>query len=144
MILYLDTSALVKRYIAETGSPQMALAISQADMVGSSAVAQVETTAALSKAIRTQTLSSEEASVAIEIFRNDWPNLIRLQTTEAVIDRAATLAWEIGLRGYDAVHLASAMIWQEGMGETILFATFDKQLWQAASEKSLRPFPPAL
>lgn len=71
MILYLDTSALVKRYIAEIGSPQIALAISQANIVGSSMVAQVESLAAFSKAIRTQTLSSEEAALAVEIFRND-------------------------------------------------------------------------
>ncbi len=144
MILYLDTSALVKRYIAEAHSPQIALAISQADIVGSSMIAQVEAMAALSKAIRTQTISPEEAALAAEIFRNDWPNLIRLQTTEFVIDRAAALAWEMGLRGYDAVHLASAIIWQEGMGESITFATFDKHLWQAAREKNLRPFPPTL
>lgn len=144
MILYLDTSALVKRYIAEIGSPQIALAISQANIVGSSMVAQVESLAAFSKAIRTQTLSSEEAALAVEIFRNDWPNLIRLHTTEVVMERAATLAWEMGLRGYDAVHLASALIWQEGMGEVLTFATFDRQLWQAAKDKSLRPFPSTL
>ena len=30
-----------------------------------------------------------------------------------IVDRAATLAWKFPLRGYDAVHLASAVLWQE-------------------------------
>jgi predicted nucleic acid-binding protein len=51
------------------------------------------------------------------------------------VERAEALAWEHGLRGYDAVHLASALTWQESVGEQIVLATFDQQLWEAASER---------
>jgi predicted nucleic acid-binding protein len=54
---------------------------------------------------------------------------------------ADSLAWELGLRGYDAVHLASALLWKEGMGQEVALATFDQQLWEAASQLGLVPFP---
>ena len=54
---------------------------------------------------------------------------------------ADSLAWELGLRGYDAVHLASAALWKEGMGQEVALATFDQQLWEAAIQCGLVPFP---
>ena len=55
--------------------------------------------------------------------------------------RADELAWELGLRGCDAVHLASALVWQDGMGEGVTVATFHRQLWEAAKARALAAFP---
>ena len=60
------------------------------------------------------------------------------------MDRAASLAWEYGLRGYDAVHLATALLWQETIGEPVTLATFDRQLWQAGDQAGLTTWPPEL
>jgi hypothetical protein len=60
---------------------------------------------------------------------------------EMVVTRADGLAWELGLRGYDAVHLASALLWQEGLGEPVAMAAFDLKPWEAAKERGLVPFP---
>ena len=48
-----------------------------------------------------------------------------MPVTEALVDRARTLAWNHALRGYDAVQLASALVWQESVGMEIVFGTFD-------------------
>jgi predicted nucleic acid-binding protein len=45
------------------------------------------------------------------------------------------------LRGYDAVQLASALTWHESVGEDIVLATFDQQLWEAAKRAGLKPWP---
>ena len=59
-----------------------------------------------------------------------------------MVARADDLAFQHGLRGYDAVHLASALAWAEALEETITFATFDVQLWRAAAEHgALSRFP---
>jgi len=100
-----------------------------------------EAEAVLSKAIRTKTLTRDEAASALQVFRSEWPSLVRVQTTETLIARADTLAWELGLRGYDAIHLASALVWQDGLGEPVTMATFDLRLWKAAERHSLAPFP---
>jgi hypothetical protein len=60
------------------------------------------------------------------------------------VERAEALAWEYGLRGYDAVHLASALTWQESVGEQIVLATFDEQLWEAAKRAGLKAWPDPL
>lgn len=141
MILYLDSSALVKRYVSEPGSDTIADAIEQAEIVGTSLISRAETVAALAKAARVGVLRSEDAEAALQIFRSEWPLLVRVQVTEALVARADSLARELGLRGYDAVQLASALIWQESMEQQIVLATFDHQLWQASRRGGLTPFP---
>src|SRR5262245_33416197 len=42
-------------------------------------------------------------------FAGDWPDLVRVRVTEALVERAAGLAWEHGVRGDDAIQLASAV-----------------------------------
>jgi predicted nucleic acid-binding protein len=141
MILYLDASALVKRYVAERGSREVAAAIAAAEGVGTSLISRAETAAALAKAVRVRALTRDEAASALQVFRSEWSNLVRVQATEVLVARADQLAWELGLRGYDAVHLAAALVWQDGMGEPVTVATFDRQLWEAAGQRGLARFP---
>ncbi|MEJ2737608.1 MAG: VapC toxin family PIN domain ribonuclease, partial [Anaerolineae bacterium] len=96
MILYLDASALVKRYVAELGSDEVNAAISRADVTGTALISRAEVAAALAKAVRVNALTREEALVAFQVFRNEWPDLVRVQVTELVIARAGTFAWDHG------------------------------------------------
>ncbi len=141
MILYLDASALVKRYVAEPGSAEVSSAISQALATGTALISRAEVAAALAKAVRVTALTREEALAGLQVFRNEWVDLIRVQVTEVVIARAEALAWDHGLRGYDAVHLASACVWQDTLGERVTLATFDKHLWTAAGTVGLEAYP---
>ena len=141
MILYLDASALVKRYVAEPGTSEVAEAVVGAEVVGTSTISRAETAAALAKAVRVGTLVREAAASALQVFRSEWMNLVRVQPTELLIARADSLAWELGLRGYDVVHLASAVLWKEGMGQEVALATFDQKLWESASQCGLVPLP---
>ena len=141
MIVYLDASALVKRYLTEPGSEEVARLVASAAAVGTSLISRAETSAALAKAVRMGTLTREGGAAALHVFRREWPVFIRVQATEPVMARADTLAWEQNLRGYDAVHLASALLWQEGLGEPITLATFDRQLWDAGRAQGLAVFP---
>ena len=141
MILYLDASALVKRYVAEPGSAEVSKAIARADLIGTAIITRAEVAAALGKAARMKVLEAQEAQAALAVFRGEWPDLIRLRLTEIVVAHADRLAWEYGLRGYDAVHLAAALLWQDAMGERVTLVTFDRQLWLAAERAGLLPWP---
>ena len=70
-----------------------------------------------------------------------WPTWIHLAADEDLVCRAEVLAWEHGLRGYDAVHLAAALAWQERVGPSIVLATFDRELWEAARQAGLTAWP---
>jgi hypothetical protein len=63
---------------------------------------------------------------------------------EPLVARAAALAWEHGLRGYDAVHLAAALVWRETLGEPVTVATYDRELWRGAQASGLQPWPAAM
>ena len=80
----------------------------------------------------------------MQVFRAQWPRLARLQLTEPLLARADALTWEHGLRGYDAVHLAAALYWQETLGEPVTLATFDRELWRAGQQAGLAVWPAGL
>ncbi len=135
MILYLDASALVKRYVAEPGSAEVEALISRAQAVGTGVISRAEVAAALAKGSR------ESAVKALQAFNADWEHMIRLQLSEPLVARAAALAWEHGLRGYDAVHLATALVWREMLGGTVSVATYDRELWRTAQASGLSAWP---
>lgn len=98
-------------------------------------------TAALARAARLGRVGQAEAARALEAFGADWANLVRVRITEDLTARAASLAWEHGLRGYDAVHLAAALVFREASGEELLLATYDRNLGEAARKASLKVWP---
>jgi predicted nucleic acid-binding protein len=113
-------------------------------MTATSIVSRAEIAAAFAKAVRAGLLTNLVARNAQRAFAGDWPDVVRVPVTESLVERAGALAWEHGLRGYDAVHLASALTWQESVGEQILLATFDQQLWDAARQAGLKAWPDQL
>ena len=141
MILYLDASALVKRYVAEAGSADVAAAVAAARLLATAIISRAEVTAALAKAVRLGYVTRKAAAVGLADFDADWPDLIRLEVSEAVVARAASVAWQQDLRGYDAVHLASALHWQEALGDSVTVATYDRQLWRGTRNSGLLSWP---
>jgi uncharacterized protein len=144
MILYLDASALVKRYVVESGSKEVNFLVEQADTVGSALLTRVEMASALAKAIRMNWVDAQEAENAWQDFLSHWQSFARLSVTPALVERAARLAWEYGLRGYDATHFAAASIWQETLEMPVTLATFDRELWLAAKKAGMAVWPEGL
>ncbi|CBE69793.1 MAG: type II toxin-antitoxin system VapC family toxin [Candidatus Methylomirabilis oxygeniifera] len=144
MIAYLDASALVKRYVAEADSAEVGELIDQAAVVGTAIISRAEVAAAMAKAVRMALLTREEGVSALQFFSGEWESLIRLQMTEVLVSRAASLAWDYSLRGYDATHLASALFWRDMLGESVTVATYDRQLWNAAQATGLTVWPRSL
>jgi predicted nucleic acid-binding protein len=143
VIVYLDASALVKRYVAEAGSSEVEALIAEARAAGTAVLSRAEVAAALAKAARVGLVTRAAALKALEAFNADWEQLIRLQFGEPLAARAGALAWEHGLRGYDAVHLATALVWRETLGEAVVVATYDRELWRGAQASGLSPWPAA-
>jgi predicted nucleic acid-binding protein len=144
VIAYLDASALVKRYVVERGSRETIALTADAEITATSIVSRAEVAAALGKAVRIGLVTENVARTAQRSFASDWPDLARVPVTEALVERAEALAWEHGLRGYDAVQLASALTWRESVGQEIVVATFARQLWEAAIRTGLKPWPAKL
>jgi len=109
---FLDSSALTKRYVAETGS---AWVVSLTDITAGNAIflaeiATIEVVSAIVRRGRGGSLSATEVAAALALFRSDVPTLYRIiDTTPALIAHAASQAEAHALRAYDAVQLASGV-----------------------------------
>lgn len=144
MIVYLDASALVKRYVVEVGSAETRALIDDVGVVATAVITRVEVAAALARAARISLIPHADALDARAAFHREWADFARVPVNEPLVARADGLAWEHGLRGYDAVQLAAALVWQEALGAQVTLATFDRQLWAAAERVGLARFPKAL
>ena len=144
MILYQDTSALVKRYVVESGSKEVNDLIEQADIVGSAIITRVEMASALAKAVRMNWVEAKNAENAWHDFLSQWQSFTRILVTPALVERASQLAWEYGLRGYDATHFAAALSWQDILEMPVTLVTFDRELWLAAKKVDMAVWPDEL
>ena len=109
---FLDSSALVKRYVTETGTPWVIGLLDPAarNRLYIARITGAEVTAALTRRERGGHLSATDAAAAIALFRRDYANRLRqVEITAALMTIAMTMARAHGLRGYDAVQLAAAL-----------------------------------
>lgn len=141
MIVYADASALVKLFVKEENSGATREMLRQAQAMGTGLLTRAELGAALARGARRGLLSEKEASEARHKLKVAWPTWIHIAVDEDLVSRAEALAWEYRLRGYDAVHLAVALAWQERIADPIVLATFDRELWTAARQVGLRVWP---
>jgi len=144
MILYADTSALIKRYIIEAGSDEFRQWVAAAQIVGTSRIALAEANAALARAVRMGKVSSRTAESGARLLETDWASYARLPVVERTVKYAAELAWRYGLRGYDAVHLASADLWRATLSTPVTLVAYDRQLWSVARQVGLDVLPTSL
>jgi predicted nucleic acid-binding protein len=141
LIIYLDTSALLKQYIQEAGSEDVIKLLEAANSNGTNLLTYVEIASAIARAVRMKLISASEAQLTWQDFLIDWEMLVRLDISGGITKRAAALAWEYGLRGYDAMHFASALAWQDSINTPVTLATYDRDLWMAAQRAGMEVWP---
>lgn len=141
---YMDSSGLVKRYIAEVGSTWLRGITDPAagNDIYIGRITTVEIVAALTRRARSGTISVGDAAAACLLFRNDLSyDYEILEITEALVNHAMQLAEIHGLRGYDAVQLAAAcetnvIVVAQGL-PPITFISADNELNAAAVSEGL-------
>jgi predicted nucleic acid-binding protein len=142
---YLDTSALVKGYAQETGTAWISALIDPqaGNQIYTSRLAGPEMVAAFARKARTGEVTPAEATRITAVYRYDWQsdNFTIIEVTGPLADRAMDLAARHGLRGYDAVHLATASEVHNirlAVGESaLIFVSADNNLDQAAVVEGL-------
>lgn len=127
MTLYADSSALIKRYVAEDDS-DAADAVLMADPEW---VTGRHTYVEVMLAIHRR-LGEGERRVAVTAFERDWERTFVVALDDTVCRRAAELGIAAGARSLDALHLAAA---ERAGGRSLPIVTFDVRL--GASARSL-------
>jgi len=132
LITYLDTSTLIKLLIHEPGSEQATRIWDAADRLVSVGLVEVEARAALAAAERSNRLTTAEHRRAKASLTAHLDQVNIVEVDAHLITAASELAEREGLRGYDAVHLAAALV----VGVDALTSA-DADLCSAAARRGL-------
>jgi len=142
VILFCDTSALIKLYIIEVGSDELKARILEAEAVAVCRIAWAEAHAALSRRAREvpeDALVIEQAKAALA---TDWPHFVVLDIDQSLVERAGEYADTFALRGYDSIQLAAASEASRISQSPLFFACFDIRLNKAAKMLGMACFLP--
>ena len=134
---YLDTSALIKRFVSEKGSPVILTLIKRNEPIATAKIAYAEIYAGLTSKLREGGLSSAQYALACRQFESDWNAYLRIELQDTILLRARDLIKRHPLRGFDAVHLASALNLKDILGEEMTFVAADERLLRAAKSERL-------
>jgi predicted nucleic acid-binding protein len=137
LILYLDTSALVKLYVQEPGSAQTRARVGVASLVATSRIAYPEARAALARRQREAAIGLRALRRAVSALDRDLARLVLVELSAKVARRAGELAEQRALRGFDAIHLASALEVEDLTGLVPAFWCYDERLGEAAASEGL-------
>ena len=139
-----DTSALVKRYVSETGSAWLTATIhpNLGQRIYIAQITIVEIVSAITRREKSGSTTPQEALNALNQFEQDWKTEITIVDLSAnLVDNAVALARKYALRGYDAVQLAVAIdVNQNNLAfglPPIVFVSADNDLNNAAQAEGL-------
>ncbi len=136
---YIDTSALVKRYVAEVGSAWIRRMVARPvqDVIYTAVLTEVEVRSALQRLIREGRLDTAQAQRLTQRVLQHFTRRYQLiRITRPVVAEAGRLVEGYPLRAYDAVQLACALTVRRSMHRrgmpSPLFVTADTTLLAAA------------
>jgi uncharacterized protein len=110
-VYFFDSSALVKRYVQETGSAWVQALCQQASPQDQyiARIAGVEVISAIARRGKAGDLSPSALATALNRFHEDFARSYEIvEISPAIVARAMEFARRRFLRGYDAVQLAVA------------------------------------
>ena len=135
MILFFDTSALVKFFHREEGTDVVVSIISDLNNeVWVSELARLEFTCALHRRLRMNDIREDDLNKALDGFYKEYSRLKTRKIGRAVLNEAEALVKQLGstlgLRALDAIHLATFNLFNQL--EEMLFVAADDILLSAA------------
>ena len=150
-VYYFDSSALVKLYAHEVGSTwvEAGADLSANNQIYTANITEVEVASAISRRRREGQVTAVDAADSITKLHEDFEqNYTVFALSEIVIARAISLVQVYPLRGYDAVHLATALLTNEERASlnlpALIFVSSDVNLNNAAQAEGLTVDDPNL
>ena len=141
MILFLDTSALVKLYVLESGSRALHERIKHS-LLAVSPLTYGEMHATFARRMRDGLLTPDEHMRLCEEFEANWTSLLQIPFSTRVLALVPGLCQRHPLRGADAMQLACALMLRQEDVQAV-FTCSDRQLLTAARAEEVETFDPA-
>ncbi len=137
MVIYLDTSTLVKLYVEEIDSTKIADLVKSSNVTATSLIAYAEARAAFARRFREKSFTPTEYSRLISSLNEDWGDYLIMKVTNELVRLAGDLAEKHSLRGFDAIHLSSAVSLSQELSAPVVFSCSDRKLQKASRLENL-------
>ena len=140
---YLDSSAWIKRYFREDGSEGIASLFAEDAALTCSRLAIVEVIAGVVRRARHEGISEPLIQTQVGKIRHDATGIALIELSPPIMSAAEDMAARHGLRGSDAVHLASAISYRAGHSDDeLVLVSSDLELLAAARKEGLTVLDP--
>jgi len=133
---YFDASALVKRYVRETGSIVVRRLLASG-IAASSRLSEVEVASGLIRRTREGAFTTERRDRMLAALQQDVPALAIVEMSPEITAAAHDLLLRHPLRAGDAIQLASCLYLQRELAQPVPLVAFDTRLVQAADAEGL-------
>ncbi|MBI1735128.1 MAG: type II toxin-antitoxin system VapC family toxin [Candidatus Rokubacteria bacterium] len=100
-------------------------------------IAYAETYAGLTRRHREGDLSTVAYARACQQFERDWAGYLKIELHEDVLAAARLVIERHALRGFDGIHVASAVVLQRGWDDSVLVVAADQRLLRVAAAERL-------
>ena len=137
MVIYLDTSSPVKLYVEEEDSSKIADLVESSNVTATSLIAYAEARAAFARKFREKAFTPSEHRRLISSLNEDWGEYLIMKVTNKLVRLAGDLAEKHSLRGFDAIHLSSAVSLRQKLSAPVVFSCSDRKLQKASQLERL-------
>lgn len=137
MIIYIDSSVLVKKYFNEKGSEIILKLWNENNHFAISQVGFSEILGTINKKQKVDRFSDKIKDKLIGNFLEDWDQMIKVNVDNSLKSELLHIHSKYLLRGFDAIHLVSANIIFKELEEDSLFLCADDNLAMAAKKDGL-------
>ena len=137
-----DSSALVKRYVEETGTDSVKSILSTGGEIATSKLTYPEILSALMRKHRAGEIAKKLLQDIVARFERDWYHILVLEFHNDLLQTVKFLLEKYPLKAADAVHLSSALWLRNSVKVEVTFVTPDSILIKAAESENLRTLNP--
>lgn len=137
MFYYLDSSVLVKKYFDEYASDTVLNIWKENRYLAISQVGYSEILATINKKQKIEKFSDKVKENIIKQFKSDWDQLVKIYVDHTINSELERIHSKYLLRGFDAIHLVSAIILFNELEEKTFFLSADDNLATAAKKDGL-------
>jgi predicted nucleic acid-binding protein len=141
-MIYLDSSALVKRYVEEQGTDFVKSILAGNELIATSKLTYPEILSALMRKVRAGEIEGKTFNGIVEMFDKDWNHVLVLDFHTDLLQIVKILIEKHPLKAADAIHLSSALWLKLSSKSDVTFVASDSNLLKAARAEKLQVMNP--
>ena len=141
-MIYLDSSALVKRYTKEVGTDFVKSILATDGLITTSKLTYPEILSALMRKVRSGEIEKKTFNGIVDKFDKDWDHILVLDFHNDLLPIVKTLIEKHPLKAADAIHLSSALWLKLSSKVDVTFVASDSNLLKAAGAEKLQVMNP--